>query len=213
MLGAGVGFVMSNRRTPFLLAHDHALRPSPNKPRPAPELHPLRLHGLGHMTSQLPTTLPIARSFACVTYVENRTTSLDRFPLATESRITPVLPQQHRPSRSSRSSPVTLQRTHFGNALSGPFSSGLFPFSGSAGLPYGECSTPRRCSCGCRPARAGGVPTVRGKRGRGARSEGRRPAARTRSVSVTSASNQTGERSKRRHTVERIAPVERVFMR
>jgi hypothetical protein len=29
----------------------HALRPSPQEPRPPPELHPGRLHGLRHLTA------------------------------------------------------------------------------------------------------------------------------------------------------------------
>ena len=32
------------------LCHDHALRQGPQEPRPAPELHPGRLHGLRHLT-------------------------------------------------------------------------------------------------------------------------------------------------------------------
>ncbi|KRE21738.1 hypothetical protein ASG80_11590 [Agromyces sp. Soil535] len=36
---------MASRRSP----NDHALRPSSEEPRPAPQLHPRGLHGLGHL--------------------------------------------------------------------------------------------------------------------------------------------------------------------
>src|SRR5262249_38469489 len=40
----------ADRRPPRRSAHHHALRPGQEEPRPAPELHPRRVHGLRHLT-------------------------------------------------------------------------------------------------------------------------------------------------------------------
>ena len=43
-----------DRRPPRRPAHHHALRPSPQEPRPTPQLHPRRLHGLRNLTRPRP---------------------------------------------------------------------------------------------------------------------------------------------------------------
>jgi integrase/recombinase XerD len=50
MLDAGVDLRRPDRRPARRPAHHHALRPSPQEPRPPPQLHPRRLHGLRHLT-------------------------------------------------------------------------------------------------------------------------------------------------------------------
>src|SRR5262249_24447581 len=40
----------ADRRPPCRPTHHHALRPRQKEPRPPPELHPRRLHGLRHLT-------------------------------------------------------------------------------------------------------------------------------------------------------------------
>lgn len=40
----------TDRRTPRRPTHHHALRPSPQQPRPPPQLHPRRPHGLRHLS-------------------------------------------------------------------------------------------------------------------------------------------------------------------
>ena len=39
-----------DRRPPRRPPHGHALRPRPHHPRPTPQLHPRRLHGLGNLS-------------------------------------------------------------------------------------------------------------------------------------------------------------------
>jgi hypothetical protein len=48
-----------DRRPPRRPTHHHALRPGPQEPRPPPQLHPGRLHGLWHLTGHAsPATQP-----------------------------------------------------------------------------------------------------------------------------------------------------------
>ncbi len=49
----------SDRGPPRRPTHDDALRPRPHEPRPPPQLHPRRLHGLRHMTNR-ETCMPMS---------------------------------------------------------------------------------------------------------------------------------------------------------
>jgi hypothetical protein len=50
MLDAGVDLRRADRRPARRPTHHHALRPGPQEPRPAPQLHPRRLHGIQDLT-------------------------------------------------------------------------------------------------------------------------------------------------------------------
>jgi integrase/recombinase XerD len=58
MLDAGVSLRdVPGRRPPRRPTHHHALRPRPQDPRPPPQLHPRRLHGVGNVATR--TALPM----------------------------------------------------------------------------------------------------------------------------------------------------------
>ena len=62
MLDAGVGLRDVQIAARHASTHHHALRPSPQEPRPPPQLHPRCLHGLGDMTPGPDAGRPVASS-------------------------------------------------------------------------------------------------------------------------------------------------------
>jgi integrase/recombinase XerD len=55
MLDAGANSATSRSPPATRPPHHHAVRPSPTEPRPAPQLHPRRLHGLRHLNTNVPS--------------------------------------------------------------------------------------------------------------------------------------------------------------